>query len=333
MKILWVEDKNDILTSGVFENEYFNSYLSKKERMELRTLKSGNFKKVKRFLKYAQNKILLVSNFPDAMEAIENNTPFDKIILDINFPIENFDLNKYLKGSFIGSKEDYNDFISNIKDEFAGILLNHIIVTKYKEEFDWDKKDILSKIVFLSGNGIKFNDFDKRINGMYLQSFKYDTDASQIDFFDKKKDEYTFFKWLKEDEYIIILDRYLKNKDAKKQSIKRFKELRNLVEGDNFDKTIDDYLSMARKIQENLLQVIPGFENNRGVSEILKELHPKNGEQYLTDRYYHLGNMIQRVTSKNSHEYLEEDHNMLKSVIYALFSMIKKIDEIIVKIK
>ena len=276
MKILWVEDKNDILTSGIFENKYFHSYLTTRERRGLGQLKSGNFKKVKKFLQKTNSKVFLASNLKDAIKIIEENDAFDKIILDINFPIENCDLYKYLEEDFFGEEKKYQNFLNNIKDEFAGIILNHIIVKKYKDEFDWDKKNILSDIVFLSGNGIKFNNFDKRINSMYGKSFKYDTDASEVQFFDKKKDEKNFLKWLIEDEYTIILDRYV-NQNAVNNFLELSKNKDNpnptIIKGNlvNLRQLLENHIAkkIVEKVEENphcIPTWNPQIRGNHGVN-------------------------------------------------------------------
>jgi len=331
MRILWIEDKGEIVKTSIFDKKIFKSFWTKAEVENLDILKTKLSEEYKYELQEYSTALFLASDLEEAWEIIEENEAFDKIIIDIEFLAEDFNFdNKYIKDSFDGTEEEFEKLFNY--NEYMGFITAHLIVSYYKDEYRWDSKDIEENIVFFSANSLTHEDFGKKIKSMYQKEFIYDTDARDIRQFNKNK-ENDFLKWLKVDDYSIILDRYIKNKKAKKQSIKRLHELIKVIETDALEKSIDDYFSMARKIQENLLLVIPNLESTRGVSDILKELHPRHGEQLLSDRYYHLGNMIQRLTSKNSHEYLEDDENMLKSVIYALLSMIVKIDKIILSLK
>jgi len=225
MDILWVEDDNNILDTTIFESKYFNSYLSDEEIKGLEKLRNENFKKIKKYLKNVKNKIFLASNLKECMEIIKNHeTTFHKIIIDIDFPFNDDDLYEILKDSFLEKiDENYNHFIEEIsKNEYAGIIFNHIIASKYKNEYHWNKNDIYNNIVFLSGNDIKITDFEEKLIKLYGMAFRYDSDASFIRFFSKNndKDMKNFITWLTEDKYTIILDKY-----TNKQALKMFLEL------------------------------------------------------------------------------------------------------------
>ncbi|MBN2693431.1 hypothetical protein JXR93_02110 [bacterium] len=233
MRILWVEDDSNVVTSGIFDEKYFHKFLSDDEIIELESKKGENQIKVKKYLKTVKNPIFLAQDMKTALELIEKEPPFDKIVLDIRFPIDDIDLYDYLKDDIKSKKEDALKFI---KDDFSGILLNHIIVKKYKNFFKWGKDKILNSICFFTGNSITVDSFKKEIESKIDHNvFRYDSDAEEIKSFSKKETPEQFLSWLVGDEYTLIFKKYLPE-NIVSSAVENFLEVtRNK---DSLDKTI-----------------------------------------------------------------------------------------------
>ncbi len=249
MRILWVEDDSNVVISGIFDEKYFHKFLSDGEISELESKKGENQIKVKKYLKTVKNPIFLAQDIKTALELIEKESPFDKIVLDIRFPIDDIELYDYLKDDIKSKKEDALKFI---KDDFSGILLNHIIVKKYKNFFKWGKDKIVNSICFFTGNSITVDSFKKEIESKIDHNvFRYDSDAEEIKSFSKKETPEQFISWLVGDEYTLIFKKYLPE-NIVSSAIENFLEVtRNK---DSSDKTvIKGNLVHLRQLIENYI--------------------------------------------------------------------------------
>ncbi len=228
MNILWVEDKGDVTKEDIFTKKIFNSFWTKKEIENLTNLEKMQEDFYMEELKKYSSPLFLAANLEEAWDIIKDNEPFDKIILDIEFPSEEFDFNNnYIKSEFSGN--DFDNFIEFIdKDQYMGFTLAHLIIFYYSKKFNWTVEDIKNNIVFFSANTLNFDTFTKKnIREVRKEEFSYHPNIKEIRQFTKNK-ETDFLKWLKEDKYTIILDRYL-NQSAVNEFIKIMEEKDNIA--------------------------------------------------------------------------------------------------------
>lgn len=215
MRILWVEDKGEIVKTGVFDKKIFNIFWMKSELENLAILKDKLSDEYKYELQEYSSPLFLAADLEDAWEIIKEEEPFDKIILDIEFPSEDFDFdNKYITDAFIGEENNLEELITFIdQDEYMGFTLAHLIISYYRDKFAWNLQKIEKNIVFFSANTFSIEDFDKKFKLAVRKEFIYSPDTKKIKQFNKNK-ESDFLDWLKEDEYSIILDRYVNSSVA-----------------------------------------------------------------------------------------------------------------------
>jgi hypothetical protein len=282
MRILWVEDRGDVVKTSIFEKKIFKNFWTKLEVENLTILEGKLSDQYKYDLQNYSTPLFLAADLEDAWEIIKKEKPFDKIIIDIEFPSEDFDFdNKYIKDSFHGEESDFQKIIDFInKDEYMGFTLAHLIISYYKDKFNWNPKE--NKIVFFSANSVTMENFNEKLKKSSQKDFFYDTDTKKIIQFNKNK-ENDFLKWLEVDEYSIILDRYI-NSNASSEFIKILNNKNTL---ENIRSLFDTILKkianeLNRKMLIDLKEPFYWSKSNYNKNNYEKLVIFKNGEVNIT---------------------------------------------------
>ena len=329
MKILWIEDNQDFIEE-VLNSGYFSNFLSREESKFLKKEKRVR-KKIKLLRKRFSNKIIIKSNLIDAIKIInEYNEPFDRIILDIDFPLypnqspskeesRLFDsMKEQLKDSYKG--DDFEGFIGKIFKEgtFLGVILNHLIIRKYKEKFFWDISDIEDNICFFSGNNKGYQEFKEDMELLDNDDFRYDQDAEKHTHFFKKTKDLDFTKWLYKDLYSFILEKHIGEKASE-----IYKDISQNIGSTNITTIKGNLVNLRQLIEANLIKTIIHKEAKlktiryryRSGEESEVTAYFPNNKDFFTHKVYEwnyvkknrLMSDNNRINMSNCLEYLKHD--------------------------
>ena len=193
MKILWIEDNSNNIINMIFENEMFNVLFTDSEIEKLKELQKTKYDgyDLADLLESFNNSLYVVSSLIEAYELIKK-VRFDKFILDIKFPLGRYfeyDMEKMV--AEIMENQDLSFHTIN-QERYMGIVLNHLIVTKYEKEYGWNQEMAENNIRFLTGNNENINSFISKTN------FKYNPTAKSVILLDKNniKDFNKLIVWI-----------------------------------------------------------------------------------------------------------------------------------------
>ncbi len=304
MKILWIEDKGDVVKSSVFEKQIFKQFWTNSEIEKLKELRIKHEERYMNELKKYSVPLYLAANLSEAWEIIkESKETFDKIIIDIEFSDGDFDFELSsiyeLFSEYNGNIDDILSFIK--KDEYMGFNLAHLILNHYKKSYDWNNKQIENSICFFSANAITEKEFLTKMKDTFKFGFSYDTNIKEIKQFSKNKDE-NFLSWLTENEYTLIFKKYLSDSS---DAVETFLEVTR--KKDSFDKTnISGNLLHLRQLIENHIAktIISKISGNFDIIPKWKPQIEKNDNKVNMGGFLSILNSIIPVLDKKDKGFL-----------------------------
>jgi len=263
MKVLWIEDNQDVINGGVLK--YFKNLFYTHEKAEIeKILKTKPIgEKLTKYLQTVKNPITVVSDFITAYQNI-CQTEFGLIVIDVDFPKfttsdptdEEEKIESEIKELFkISIKSNFTGFEKDLwsQDSLSGLLLFHLICKKNKENFDWSTKQ-LNNICFFSANNKDLNSLVTELEKVD-KDFRYDSDAYEIgrkNFFSKTASkEKDFMNWLdeKSDPYLMVLKELGKSKTGQ-TAVEMYQ---NLISTADSVQDFKSKLENIRELSRNLL--------------------------------------------------------------------------------